>query len=42
MRFLSECKWGTDNYNETIKYYGRDQDLTLTCWLEGASIVGYP
>ena len=42
VRFLSECKWGTNNDNETIQYYGRDQELTLTCWSEGSSIVGYP
>lgn len=42
VRFLTECKWGTDIYNETILYYGRDQDVVLTCWSEGSSIVGYP
>ncbi|CEJ79835.1 hypothetical protein VHEMI00052 [[Torrubiella] hemipterigena] len=39
VRYLSECKWESGTSSETIKYYGRDVDITLTCWVEGSEIV---
>lgn len=34
VRYLSECKWSYSTSAESIKYYGRDVDVTLTCWAE--------
>ncbi|SPO06058.1 uncharacterized protein DNG_08747 [Cephalotrichum gorgonifer] len=39
VRYLSECKWGYSTSRESIKYYGRDADITVTCWAEGEAIM---
>ncbi|KAI9899409.1 hypothetical protein N3K66_005870 [Trichothecium roseum] len=40
VRYLSECKWGYSTSDESIKYYGRDVDVTLTCYAKGTEVVG--
>jgi hypothetical protein len=39
VRYLSECKWGRSTSSESILYYGRDVDVTLTCWSNGNTIM---
>jgi hypothetical protein len=40
VRYLSEGKWGYDTSSESLEYYGRDEDVTLTCWTDGADVNG--
>ncbi|SPO07030.1 uncharacterized protein DNG_09724 [Cephalotrichum gorgonifer] len=40
VRYLSECLWGYETGNEGIAYYGRDVDITVTCWAEGSEVIG--
>lgn len=42
VRYLSECKWSRATSSESIVYYGRDVDVTLTCWANGNTIMGDP
>ncbi|KYK57982.1 hypothetical protein DCS_04995 [Drechmeria coniospora] len=35
VRYLSECKWAPSTSSESMQFYGRDVDVTLTCWTEG-------
>lgn len=40
VRYLSECKWTSSTSSESIKFYGRDQDVTLTCFVpDGSNIL---
>jgi hypothetical protein len=39
VRYLSECKWGYDTSAESILFYGRDQDITLTCYAQGGAVL---
>lgn len=40
VRYLSECKWGYGTSSESIKFLGRDVDVSLTCWANGAKVLG--
>lgn len=40
VRYLSEGKWTASTAAESILYYGRDVDITVTCWTEGTEIIG--
>lgn len=42
VRYLSECKWGPSTSSESIAYYGRDVDVTLTCWADGSVVMDDP
>lgn len=42
VRYLSECKWGYSTSDESMKFYGRDLDVTLTCWTEGGEVLNNP
>lgn len=42
IRYLSECIWGYETGNEVITYYGRDVNITLTCWANGTEVMGDP
>lgn len=39
VRYLSECKWGYDTSTESMLFYGRDQDVTLTCYGQGGTVM---
>lgn len=34
VRYLAACKWGHSKTADSIAYYGRDEDITVTCWVE--------
>jgi hypothetical protein len=41
VRYLSECKWGRSTSSESMRFYGRDLDVELTCWDESdLDVVG--
>jgi hypothetical protein len=40
VRYLSEGKWGYGTSSESLEYYGRDEDVTLTCWTDGDDVNG--
>lgn len=42
VRYLSECIWGYETGDEGIAYYGRDVDITVTCWAKGTEVMGDP
>lgn len=42
VRYLSECKWEYSTSSESLLYYGRDLDTTLTCWAEGEPVLENP
>lgn len=39
VKYLSECKWGSYTSDESILFYGRDVDVTLTCWAQGETVL---
>lgn len=42
VRHLSECKWWPSTSSVSMKYYGRDVDVTLTCWIESYPVMEDP
>lgn len=34
VKYLAVCRWGPNRTGEPIAYYGRDDDIIVTCWVE--------
>lgn len=39
LKYLSTCNWKRYTEGQVIAYYGRDKDITLTCWGQGTDGV---
>jgi hypothetical protein len=40
VRYLTTCNWERNVRGGDITHYGRDEEVTLTCFTEGGSVVG--